>query len=563
MATITLHVRLSNGTKFPVSITGGSLTDITILSVKKEISEKEGDCPLEQQRLIYKGRILEDDRTLSDYGIVDGSTLHLVKSRASSGAPASNNNAASTPSPASTQQQQTSPFMTPPMVPDFSQMQQQMTPERMSQMMNSPLMQGLLDNPETMRAMMEMNPQMRQLMESNPQLREVMNNPQLLRQSMEMMRNPQAMQHMMRSQDLAMSQLENMPGGFAALSSMYRDVQEPMMEAMQSGNRDASSGTGSADAANARSGAAGTAMPNPWGSPTQTNNQTAGTSTPAPSANPSRNPPMMNPWGMGANPIGMGANPMGMGANPMGMGANPMGGTNNNNPWAPNSQRPSQQQMEQTLQMLENPAANQMMDQFLSSNPGFMEQIISQNPMIQQLRQSNPQAAAMMSNPEMMRTMMRPENIRAMMQGFPPMGAMPQSTGFGGGANGSSNSGGDNLDFSSLLNQMQSASLTGQAPQQQQHPADHYRAQLTSLRDMGFDDEQASLRALHVNRGNLNRAVDMMLMGNVPDVVPGLDFSTSTNSNSENSQTANSTSANADNETSPAEPKDASEKKND
>mmetsp|Transcript_20243 Transcript_20243/g.23103 ORF Transcript_20243/g.23103 Transcript_20243/m.23103 type:complete len:555 (+) Transcript_20243:121-1785(+) len=554
MATITLHVRLSNGTNFPILIKDDSLTGTTVLSVKKEIFEKEGDCPTERQRLIFKGRILEDDRTLSDYGIEDGSTIHLVKSRASTGSPATNNNVASTPSSGVTQQEQqqrqTNPFMMPSMAPDFSQMQQQMTPERMSQMMNSPLMQGLLDNPETMRAMMEMNPQMRQLMESNPQLREVMNNPQLLRQSMEMMRNPQAMQHMMRSQDLAMSQLENMPGGFAALSSMYRDVQEPMMEAMQSGNRDTSGSTGSANAANARSGAAGTAMPNPWGNPAQTSNQSSGTSTTAPSANPSSAPPLMNPWHMARNPFGDTA-------------------TNNTaNPFVPNSQQPSQQQMEQTLQMLENPAVNSMMDQFLASNPGFMEQIITQNPMIQQMRQNNPQAAAMMSNPEMLRTMMRPENIRTMMQGLPPTGSVPQSMGFSSGASGSVNPGGDNLDFSTLLNQMQSASLNRQAqPPMQQHPADRYRAQLISLRDMGFDDEQASLRALHANQGNLNRAVDMLLMGTVPDVVPGLDLSMNSNNTSENNVTnsgaATSSSTNADSETVPAEPKDAAEKKND
>jgi ubiquilin len=35
----------------------------------------------------------------------------------------------------------------------------------------------------------------------------------------------------MRSQELAMSQIENMPGGFNALSRMYQDIQEPMMDA--------------------------------------------------------------------------------------------------------------------------------------------------------------------------------------------------------------------------------------------------------------------------------------------------------------------------------------------
>ena len=47
---------------------------------------------------------------------------------------------------------------------------------------------------------------------------------QMLRQTMEMMRNPNAMQQAMRSQDLAMSQIENLPGGFNALRRMYEEV---------------------------------------------------------------------------------------------------------------------------------------------------------------------------------------------------------------------------------------------------------------------------------------------------------------------------------------------------
>ena len=42
-----------------------------------------------------------------------------------------------------------------------------------------------------------------------------------------MMRNPAAMDQAMRSQDLAMSQIENLPGGFNALRRMYEDVQAP------------------------------------------------------------------------------------------------------------------------------------------------------------------------------------------------------------------------------------------------------------------------------------------------------------------------------------------------
>lgn len=49
----------------------------TVLNIKAKIQDKEGVRP-EDQRLLFKGKQLEDECTVDDYQIEKNSTLHLV-----------------------------------------------------------------------------------------------------------------------------------------------------------------------------------------------------------------------------------------------------------------------------------------------------------------------------------------------------------------------------------------------------------------------------------------------------------------------------------------------------
>merc|ERR1712038_411494 len=390
----------------------------TIKEFKNKISAQFNNTPTEQLCLIFAGKIMKDHDTLETHAIKDNMTVHLVIK--SGAAPAASNSATSNTSStsatgtgtgSSTASSNTAqnPFsglgglggMGLPGLgsANFSEMQQQMTdgmrsnPELMRQVLDSPLTQSLMSNPEVMRGLIQSNPQMRQLMERNPEINHMLNNPDILRQTMEIARNPAMLQELMRNQDRAMSNLESIPGGQSALQRMYRDIQEPMLNAAQdqfgsnpfqalSRNNDGSTTRPTTDENNAP-------LPNPW---SQSSNSSTGSSANRPSSgNTTTNSTPGTGGGMFGSP-----------------GVQSMMQQITSNPELMQGMLNSPQTQSMLRSLSENPdlaasmignnpllAGNpEMQDQLRNMMPSFMQQL--QNPAVQGLM-SNPEALAAIS----------------------------------------------------------------------------------------------------------------------------------------------------------------------
>lgn len=76
-------LRLRGGISIKVKTLTGKEVEIdiephdTIERIKQRVEEKEGIPPI-QQRLIYGGKQMNDDKTAREYNIEGGSVLHLV-----------------------------------------------------------------------------------------------------------------------------------------------------------------------------------------------------------------------------------------------------------------------------------------------------------------------------------------------------------------------------------------------------------------------------------------------------------------------------------------------------
>jgi len=479
--------------------------------------------------LIFAGKIMKDTDSLKTHNIKDGLTVHLVIK--------SPNRPTDTPNRPAADTRQT-PFGLNQLgglaglealgagSRTYMDLQARMQSELLNNgdmlrtLLDNPLVQQMMNNPDIMRQLITSNPQMQDLMQRNPEISHMLNNPELLRQTMELARNPSMLQELMRSHDRAMSNLESVPGGYSALQRIYRDIQEPMMNAAtESLTRnpfaslvDNSSGVNPQQGTENRE-----PLPNPWGGTGRTTGGT-GNSTANPSLPPSG---VLNTPAMQSLLQQMSENP--------GLMQNLL-----NAPY--------------TRSMMENMAQDpEMASRLMSSSP-----LLANNPQLQeQVRQMMPQFLQQMQNPDVMNMLGNPEAINAIMQiqqgmeqlrsaapGLMGSFGVPPAPGSGNTAttdSSSTNTSTANTTNTSgntgnvtgptpllapgtgpnahLFNDFMSRMLNGLTnnTDSTQPPEVRYQAQLEQLASMGFANREANLQALIATFGDINAAVERLL----------------------------------------------------
>ncbi|XP_040853819.1 ubiquilin-2 isoform X5 [Ochotona curzoniae] len=490
----------------------------------KEAISKRFKSQTDQLVLIFAGKILKDQDTLMQHGIHDGLTVHLViksqnrpqgqSTTQPSSAAGTTTTSASTPRSNSTPiSTNSNPFGLGSLgglaglsslglsSTSFSELQSQMqqqlmaSPEMMIQIMENPFVQSMLSNPDLMRQLIMANPQMQQLIQRNPEISHLLNNPDIMRQTLEIARNPAMMQEMMRNQDLALSNLESIPGGYNALRRMYTDIQEPMLNAAQEqfgGNPFASVGSSSPSGEGTQPSRTENRdpLPNPWAPPPATQSS-ATTSTTTSTAS-------------------------GSGSGSSNAAGNTVAAAN------------------YVASIFSTPGMQSLLQQ-ITENPQLIQNMLSapyMRSMMQSLSQ-NPDLAAQMQNPDTLSAMSNPRAMQALMQiqqGLQTLateapGLIPSFTpGVGVGGSGAPTGGsvpstapsettsptsepGPNQQF---IQQMVQA-LAGANPPQLPNAEVRFQQQLEQLNAMGFLNREANLQALIATGGDINAAIERLL----------------------------------------------------
>ncbi|KAF7829040.1 ubiquitin domain-containing protein DSK2a-like isoform X1 [Senna tora] len=528
---VNINIRCSNGSKFSVQISLDSTVQLF-----KELVARNCDIPADQQRLIYKGRILKDDQALQSYGLEADHTVHLVRgfapsasANATGGTNTSGTNTTTNNARGAANEggglggSGFGDSLFPGLninglggsginglfgaggLSDLEQMQQPFisNPNMVREMMNTPAIQNLINNPEIMRSLIMSNPQLRELMDRNPELAHILNDPATLRQTLEATRNPEIMREMMRNTDRAMSNIESSPEGFNMLRRMYENVQEPFLDATtMAGNTGNDNSNPFAALLGTQGGQARDRSTNPSTTSAET---TAG--SPSPNTNP-----LPNPW----SSTGTGGTQNSTARTTSGGDARQQAPTGLGGLGLPDYQGMLGAMPDPAVltQLMQNPAISQMMQSILS-NPQAMNQILGVNPEQRGVPDLNSHLREVMQNPEFLRLFSSPETMQQLLSFqqtlLSQLGRSPstQDSGQTGSGTGAVNNSGLEM-LMNMFGGLGAGSLA--VPNRSNEPPEQlYATQLTQLQEMGFFDTQENIRALIATQGNVHAAVERLL----------------------------------------------------
>ncbi|TID12757.1 hypothetical protein E2P81_ATG10030 [Venturia nashicola] len=251
---LTFNVKASNDQKFVLTLP----LSTTIGDVKNKLAGPDyADVPVERIRLIYSGRVLKNEDSLSTHNVKDGNTIHMVKGAASNARqnPAGSTTSAATPAVPALPPMATGTANNPlagltgaryagfhglPSANMFGADGGMGAPPPPGEMLR------MLEDPNFASTMNEAlnNPDMLRILEQHPMMRD---NPQLQR----MIRNPE-MRRMLFSPDMLRMQLQmqEQMGGEPGASS---DFPAPGVTDQMPAGGGTAAGTGAAPASNAAS----------------------------------------------------------------------------------------------------------------------------------------------------------------------------------------------------------------------------------------------------------------------------------------------------------------------
>ncbi|XP_076638880.1 ubiquilin [Colletes latitarsis] len=497
----------------------------------KDAVAKKFNALTEQLCLIFAGKIMKDHETLGTHNVKDGLTVHLVIKAPRTPSSQSQDSTASQRPQADIN---ASPFGLGSLggllglgslgmgSANFIDLQQRMqrellsNPETMRQVLDNPLVQSLMNDPENMRNLVTSNPQMQELMQRNPEISHMLNNPELLRQTMELARSPSMLQELMRSHDRALSNLESIPGGYSALRRMYRDIQEPML-------------------------AAAISERNPFTALLENNGSQEGQTNPQ--QGQENRDPLPNPWNQNQN-------------------------QSQTQTQSQSNESESEQQTApdilERIALLNSPEARSLLGQIMrhpqmvrnmlearytrsmleamAADPAIATRVITANPyfrgnpqMQEQMRAMMPAFIRQMQNPQIQNVVTNPDALAAIMQiqqgmeqlhtvapelvenmgmTIPPAPTAPNT----GATNPSAPTTQPTTDtnqqdpFSQFMARMVTAmALDGVDGLPVPPPEERYRAQLEQLTAMGFVNRDANLQALIATFGDINAAIERLL----------------------------------------------------